>query len=209
MLNDYYKANIQDKKKVFDFMKYLKSTNRMEEHVLFLDVISSYQEHEMQALEELGNYFLSIGELELAKSYFEKILTIYAYNPIALQSMMQIHYTNEAWTDVITYAAPLRKQKTKEKNYHTMLAKAYFELGDYAQSLKISEEAPEQEKSSIDFLVVWRDSILCNDLKAPLTKLNKYFQIAQKKNPTLKESEFFLASSKEGRQMISNIIHGY
>ena len=32
-------------------MKYLKTSNRSEEHVLFLDVISNYQEFEMQALE--------------------------------------------------------------------------------------------------------------------------------------------------------------
>lgn len=208
MLNEYYKANTNDKKKVFEFMKFLKSSNRAEEHVLFLDVISTYQEHEMQALEELGQYFLSIGELDLAKSYFEKILTIYAYNPIALFSMMQIHYTNESWANVITYAAPLKKIKSKEKNFHTMMAKAFFELGDYAQAVKISEEAPEEEKNSIDFLIVWRDSILCNDIKGSILGLNKYFQNAKKKNPSLKETEFFFANSKEGKRILSNIIHG-
>lgn len=209
MLNNYYKLHSGDKKKVFDFMKYLKTSNRAEEHVLFLDVISNYQEYEMQALEELGLYFISIRDLELAKPYFEKILTIYAYNPVALHSMMQIHYINESWADVITYATPLKKEKTKEKNYHTMIAKAYFELGEYALAVKASEEAPEYEKVSLDFLTIWRDSILCNDLRASLIPLNRYFQMVKKKNPALKEDEFFLASTKEGKRTLSNIINGY
>lgn len=98
MLNNFYKYHAHDKKKVFEFMKYLKESSRAEEHVLFLDVISNYEEYEMQALQELGEYFISIRDLDLAKPYFEKILTIYAYNPVALHSMMLIHYINESWT---------------------------------------------------------------------------------------------------------------
>ena len=209
MLNNFYKYHAHDKKKVFEFMKYLKESSRAEEHVLFLDVISNYEEYEMQALQELGEYFISIRDLDLAKPYFEKILTIYAYNPVALHSMMLIHYINESWTEVITYATPLRKEKTKDKTYYTMLAKAYFELGEYKLAVKASEEAPESEKSSLDFLTVWRDSILCNDIRASLTPLNKYFQIAKKKNPSIKEKEFFLISTKEGKRTLSNIINGY
>lgn len=209
MLNEYYKSHSGDKKKVFEFMKYLKTSNRSEEHVLFLDVISNYQEFEMQALEELGLYFISIRDFEMARPYFEKILTIYAYNPIALNSMMQIHYINESWGDVVTYATPLKKEKAKDKNYYTMLAKAYFELGEYQLAVKTSEEAPESEKVSIDFLTVWRDSILCSDIKGSLSHLNRFFQLAKKKNPTLKEEEFFYASSKEGKRILSNITNGY
>lgn len=209
MLNSFYKYHARDKKKVFDFMKYLKESSRAEEHVLFLDVISNYEEYEMQALQELGEYFISIRDLDLAKPYFEKILTIYAYNPVALHSMMLIHYINESWADVITYATPLRKEKAKDKAYYTMLAKAYFELGEYKLAVKASEEAPESEKSSLDFLTVWRDSILCNDIRASLTPLNKYFLIAKKKNPNIKEEEFFLVSTKEGKRTLSNIINGY
>ncbi|MBP9164496.1 MAG: hypothetical protein KBF99_15045 [Leptospiraceae bacterium] len=209
MLNSFYKYHARDKKKVFEFMKYLKESSRAEEHVLFLDVISNYEEYEMQALQELGEYFISIRDLDLAKPYFEKILTIYAYNPVALHSMMLIHYINESWADVITYATPLRKEKAKDKTYYTMLAKAYFELGEYKLAVKASEEAPESEKTSLDFLTVWRDSILCNDIRASLTPLNKYFQIVKKKNPSIKEEEFFLVSTKEGKRTLSNIINGY
>ncbi len=209
MLNDYYKLHSGDKKKVFEFMKYLKSSNRAEEHVLFLDVISNYQEYEIQALEELGLYFISIRDLELAKPYFEKILTIYAYNPVALHSLMQIHYINESWADVITYAIPLKKEKVKDKNYYTMLAKAHFELGEYLLAVKASEEAPEAEKISVDFLTVWRDAILCNDIRGSLTPLNRYFQVAKKKIPSLREEEFFLVSTKEGKRILSNITNGY
>lgn len=72
-----------------------------------------------------------------------------------------------------------------------MLAKAYFELGEYKLAVKASEEAPESEKSSLDFLTVWRDSILCNDIRASLTPLNKYFQIAKKKIQVSKKRNFF------------------
>ena len=198
MLNSFYKYHARDKKKVFEFMKYLKESSRAEEHVLFLDVISNYEEYEMQALQELGEYFISIRDLDLAKPYFEKILTIYAYNPVALHSMMLIHYINESWADVITYATPLRKEKAKDKTYYTMLAKAYFELGEYKLAVKASEEAPESEKTSLDFLTVWRDSILCNDIRASLTPLNKYrkirikdLELLRKKIQASKKKNFF------------------
>lgn len=209
MLNEYYKAHLGDKNKVFEFMKSLKASNRAEEHVLFLDVISNYQEHETQALEELGLYFLSIRDYELAKPYFEKILTIYAYHPVALHSMMQIHFVNESWANVISFGTPLKKEKKKANDYYAMMAKSYYELGEYSQAIKLSEEAPEAEKSSIDFLIVWRDSILCNDIKGSISNLNKYFQMAKKKDPYLKEEEFFLLNSKEGKRILSNFINGY
>lgn len=209
MLNEYYKIHIGNKKKIIEIMNFLKTTNRAEEYVLFLDVVSNYQEYEMQALEELGLYFISIRDYELAKSYFEKILTIYAYNPVALHSMMQIHFINESWADVISYGLPLKKEKVKVNGYYAMMAKAFYELGDYAKAVKISEEATNSEKESLDFLIVWRDSILCNDIRASIMHLNRFFQIAKKKNSSLKEEEFFIVSTKEGKQTLTNLINGY
>lgn len=209
MLNGYYKIHTNDKKKVFEIMKYLKTSNRTEEHVIFLDVISNYQEHEIQALEELGLYFLSIKDYELARSYFEKILTIYAYHPVALYSMMKIHFVSESWSQVIIYGLSLKKERKKDNDYYSMMTKSYFELGEYLQAIKFSEEAPESEKVLIDFLTVWRDSIICNDIRGSISHLNKYFQIAKKNNPYLKEEEFFILNSKEGKRILSNFINGY
>lgn len=208
IINEYYKFHAGNKKKIFDVMAYLKNSNRVEEHVLFLDVLSNYQEHEMQALEELGLYFISVRDFDLAKPYFEKILTIYAYNPLALHSLMQIHFINESWADVITYSIPLKKEKIKRKDYYAMVAKAHYELGDYSLAIKESEEATDLDKASLDFLIVWRDSILCNHPQSSISKLNSYFQIVKKKNPSVNEDDFFITNTKEGKQILSNLING-
>ncbi len=209
MLNNFYKVNVTNKSKIFEFMQYLKATNRSEEYVIFLDVVSNYPEYEIKALEEIGFYFLSTRDLNLAQSYFERILTIYAYYPTALYSLMQIHSTNESWNSVITMGTPLKKEKNKGKEYYSMMAKAYYELGDYQKAIKASEEASESEKIFPEFLKVWRDSLLSNDIRASLKTLNKYFQIAKKKNPSLKENEFFIVNTKEGKGTLSNLINGY
>lgn len=209
MLNGYYKTHATNKSKIFDLMKYLKAANRPEEYVIFLDVVSNYPEYEIKALEEIGLYFLSTRDLNLAQSYFERILASYTYYPIALYSLMQIHFINEAWSNVIIMGTALQKEKKKEKDYHAMMAKAYYELGEYEKAIKISEEAPDSEKAYIDFLMVWRDSILSNDIRGSLKNLNKHFQLAKKKNPSLKENEFFITNTKEGKQTLLNLINGY
>lgn len=197
-----------EQKKVFSMISYLEKKNRIDEKVLFLDVVVGYEHLEIKALEQLGLYFLQNRDFQNAKSYFEKLLQIDSFNTVALTSMMQISFENEEWDAVILYGITLDKLQHQKGDYFYYMAKSYYETKEFGKAIQFSELAAKKSKVDFHLLTVWRDSIVCNDISAPIGHLKKYFSDDEKEGRDVDKKEFFLLDSKMGRNVFYNVIHG-
>lgn len=204
----YLKEIDADKKKVFSLISYLEKKNRIEEKVLFLDVLVTYKNLEIEALEQLGLYFLENRDFYNAEMYFEKLLQIDSFNLIALQSMMQISFEKDEWDAVILYGSTLDKLRSSGEDYFYYMAKAYYETKEFGKAIQVSRLAARKNKMDYDILLVWRDSILCNDISAPIGHLKKYFPQVLKGGREIDKEKFFLLDTKMGRKVLFNIVHG-
>jgi tetratricopeptide (TPR) repeat protein len=152
-------ANVFQKKSptkdyVFTVLNWLKKDMRIEESILFLDVLSNRSEFELQALEEIGNYFLQINDLPRARTYFEKILSIFAFHEGALAGMVKVNFYEEKWEDAIVFGRTAQKIKANT-DYRPYLLQAYYESGEYEEGLKLVKETPAKFKQQKLFLRAW------------------------------------------------------
>ncbi len=206
----FFKKETVNRKKVFyEVLDFLKARNRVKEKVIILDMISVYSEFETKATEELGLYFLKLKDYNQANFYFEKILGTYAYHKIALISMMEIHTYSESWKQVLIFGKSLERDKPSDMKFTNMQSKAYFELGDYENCIRIIEESKDSEKLDLEVFTLWRDANLTLDLNYNPSKLKRLFPILKNKYPFLSEEGFFFNEATNGKKNLQFIYAGY
>ncbi len=184
----------------------LNKLKRFEERVILLDLLSNRKGWEIKALEELGLYFYGIGDYGNAGVYFEKILSANSFHPKALYYMAEISLETEKYSDAILYASNLLDEKNKEGSVYYLLVKANYELGKYKEALKWAEKAPESEKIELEFLSLWKNALLANNIFADISVLKGYFLKLQKKGLKIEEKDFFSEIYEKGT--FRDIVHG-
>jgi tetratricopeptide (TPR) repeat protein len=96
-LKIYIKKNINNKLILQNISARLKENSRFEENTIYMGVISDFPIYEKEASNELGEYFISIGDYSNAKVFYEKILNSYSYDIKALDYLLLISNSEENW----------------------------------------------------------------------------------------------------------------
>lgn len=208
-VQEYFERNGKKKEVIVSVLDSLKNSGRKEEYIICLDTISSYSDFEMSALENLGEYFLNDRDYKNAEFYFEKILSIFAFHKAALRGMMHVSADRESWNDVYLYGKPLISDMTMPPDYYYLMLKALYETGNYAEAVNFASKSPEPAKQSLDFLLVWRDSLHCNDPKASTDQVARQIKTLKNKKTLPGEELLLPASSPEGKSLYNDIMNGY
>ncbi|MBE7412559.1 MAG: CDC27 family protein [Leptospiraceae bacterium] len=204
----YFDKNKNLKDQADAILNELKNRNRLEERVILLDALTSKSGWEIKAPEELGIYFYEQGNYRNAIIYFEKILASYPFHPKALYYMSSIALELEKYTDALLYANNLLDEKQKWENLYYICMKANYELGRYREAIQFAERASEKEKTDLEFLRTWRNSLLANNIFSDLSKLKIYFKKLQKSGLQIEEKFFFPEDDPSGRKVFIKTILG-
>ncbi|NBU97974.1 MAG: hypothetical protein EBS19_07165, partial [Spirochaetia bacterium] len=184
----------------------LKENSRFEENTIYMGIVSGFPIYEKEASNELGEYFISIGDYSNAKVFYEKILNSYSYDIKALDYLLIISNSEENWQNSILYGNVLRKEGYKNKEFYQNLSKAYYENGDYIILNNFIKGLSEEEKKDRMILVYWRNSILSNDISENVLSLNKYLS---KNENDKRDIDLEFSLSEEGNSIYKRVFKGY
>ena len=205
-LKIYIKKNINNKLILQNISARLKENSRFEENTIYMGVVSDFPIYEKEASNELGEYFISIGDYSNAKVFYEKILNSYSYDIKALDYLLLISNSEENWQNSILYGNVLRKEGYKNKEFYQNLSRAYYENGDYLILINFLKGLSEEEKKDRMLLVYWRNSILSNDISENVLILNKYLS---KNENDKRDIELEFSLSEEGNSIYKRVFKGY
>ncbi|MCW7460824.1 tetratricopeptide repeat protein [Leptospira limi] len=189
-------------------LKELEFRLRLEEKVILLDALSRVKGWELFAYEELANYYLQVGNFQFAEGYFNQILEVVPFHENALYGMADIQVHKGNWYSLLDYAKSLEVSAKKNKDFHFYFLKGNYELGRYEIALKWAESASTNEKSDINFLELWRDTLLVINDNPKWDSLLPYYRKAKEKGYSVPESVFFPTLSKEGKDVRKAIRSG-
>lgn len=106
----------------------------------FYDAIDYYQKSQKLRPEyiatsvNLGNVYLELDLLDIAKENFEKVLKISKDNPAALYGLGQIEYSKRNFQNAVTYFEQVIKLLPEANRVHYSLATAYRGLNNIEQA---------------------------------------------------------------------------
>jgi len=205
-LKIYIYKNINNKVILQNISNKLKENSRFEENTIYMGIVSDFPIYEKEASNELGEYFISIGDYSNAKVFYEKILNSYSYDIKALDYLLIISNSEENWQNSILYGNVLRKEGYKNKEFYQNLSKAYYENGDYIILNNFIKGLSEEEKKDRMILVYWRNSILSNDISENVLSLNKYLS---KNENDKRDIDLEFSLSEEGNSIYKRVFKGY
>ncbi len=205
-LKVYINNNIKNKAFLQSISSKLKENGRVEENTIYIGVLSSFPIYEKEASNELGDYFMSIGDYNSAKVFYEKILTSFSYDLKALENLLIISNSEEKWQSAIIYGNVLRKEGYRNKEFYHNLSRAYYENGDYNELISFIKGISEEEKRDRVLLMYWRNAKLSSDISENVINMSKYLPLneADKRDIDL---EFSL--SEEGNTIYKRVFKGY
>ncbi len=181
-----------------NLLETLYESNRWDERVITLDALSKVPDWEIFSWEELGKYYLVLGNFGFAESYFNQILEVNPFHEEALFGMAEVLTENGKWYGVLDILKSLTKVAKKRKDYHFYGLKANFQLGFYTEALKWAKDAPDSEKSKVSFLELWRDTLLVVEENPDWKPLIPHLKAAEKSGYLVPETVFFPTLEKDG-----------
>ena len=202
----YINNNINNKSTLQKISTKLKENYRFEENTIYMGVLSSFPIFEKDASNELGEYFISIGDYSNAKVFYEKILNSYSYDIKALDYLLIISNSEENWQNSILYGNVLRKEGYKNKEFYQNLSKAYYENGDYLILINFLKGLSDEEKKDRMLLTYWRNSIFSNDISENVLYLNKFLT---KNENDKRDIDLEFSLSEEGNSIYKRVFKGY
>jgi len=184
----------------------MEEENRTEERAMFLESITGIPQHQFYSWKELGKYFLYKNDYESAEYYFQKTLEAYPFHEESLTYMLELCIDSKRWSEVIDYGKALHLTPNGKNKAYYYIAKGYFESGNYKHAVEWLEKAPDSEKNNLEFLILWRNSLLAENPKNSLHPLRKHVKVLQKNGLKVTEDEILPTLSPHGREIMESYL---
>jgi tetratricopeptide (TPR) repeat protein len=195
--------SLNEFKKVLEI---LKSKYRLEERAMLLEGVSNSNGYELYAWEELGKYFLFRKDFQSAEYYLQKILTLTPFNEEAIVSMAELCLDTKRWSELVDYGKAMNLLPNKKKISYYFIAKGYYERGRTKEALEWIQQSPDSERANVEFLILWRDSLLEENPKNSLEPLRKYFNIVKSQGFEETEESFLPTLHPKGREIMEGFV---
>ncbi|MEM7179727.1 MAG: tetratricopeptide repeat protein [Spirochaetota bacterium] len=200
----YLQVSQADPGKISYFLGYFRKEGREQERVLVMDVLRQYPIFSRQALLEIGDFFYKNRDYQRASLYYDDVLSLDAFDAKALYSMQKIAFELSKWHDVVMFGANLLKLEDTPGDCYFMLAKSYYELGQYTKAKEVLQASPAKQRKDIWFLSLWKDILLSENIHADLQSLQVHVKTLDKNQKT----EWRVLQDKYRREMVENIFSG-
>jgi len=184
----------------------LQASFRIEERAMILEGLSALPGYELYSWEELGKYFLFQKDFASAEYYLQKILSLAPFNEEALIAMAELCLDAKRWSELTDYGKAINLVPNKKRYSFYYIAKGYFERGKFPESIDWIQKAPDTEKANVEFLILWRDSLLAENPRNSLEGLRKYYKIVQSKGFEVPEAMFLPTNTSHGREIMEGFI---
>lgn len=208
-VNELVKIDTNYKKTFNEILLFLQKNNRNDERIIILGELINVRGFEVSAAEELGNYYFQNNNISQAEYYFELILRVNPFHKSSLYSLSHMSLDQGNWSDVKIYAKTLLKL-SPEKNQldiYYAIAKAEYELNNFSEAIKYLNQSPETIRDNIDFLALWRDTLLTSNPDADLTFLVSYVKKLKEMGVMVNENDFLYTLAPSGKNLFKNILY--
>jgi len=199
----------KNKTKLVDFqpiLNDLQASYRFDERAMILEGLSVLPGYELYSWEELGKYFLFQKDFSSAEFYLQKILSLAPFNEEALIAMAELCLDAKRWSELTDYGKAINLVPNKKKYSYYYIAKGYYERGNYPESIEWIQKAPDSEKANVEFLILWRNTLLAENPRNSLEPLRKYFKIVQSNGFEEPEEKFLPTITTQGKEIMEGFI---
>ncbi|WCL48981.1 tetratricopeptide repeat protein [Leptospira sp. GIMC2001] len=179
---------------------------RLKERGMLLEAVEKIPGFELYAWIELSKYFLNERDLSSTEYYLQNILTLSPFDEDALMGMAELSLDMRRWQELVDYGKALNLTPNGKKKSFFYIAKGYFELGNYKEALSWIDKTPEMERANLEFLILWRDTILVSNPRASLEPIRKFFRIIQANGYEESEEAFLPTLYPKGREVMEGLI---
>ena len=166
-IREVFRKQHLDKTLLEKMITFLKNSQRYEESILVLDVVSEFENFEISAREEIAEYFFKIGELEIARGEYEKILSVFSFHKKALLGMLQVCIYEEKWENASVYLKAIQSTQTLPENFFSLALQVYYHLREYEKALELAKKAPSKVKKDLEFQKIYK-AILFSTSRNPI-----------------------------------------
>lgn len=187
-------------------LQILADAHRTEERGMYLEAVSDKPGYELPVWLELSRYFLWKGDLGSSEYYLERILTTMPFHEEALQSMAELMIGGKRWSELVEIGKALHLTPNAKAKAYYYLGKGYYEKAQYKTANEWLGKGPDSEKSRLDYLTLWRDSLLAENPKASLEPLRRYFPKLAEQGYTGTEAEFLPTIHPQGRAILDGMV---
>lgn len=178
--------------------------NRWDERGMLLEAVSETPGFELYSWQELGKYFLFKKDYDSAEYYLQKVLSSLPFDEESLLTMAELCLDAGRWSELIDYGKAMHLTPGKKQYSYYFIGKGYFERQNYKEAVQWLEKAPAQQKDNLEFLIVWRDSLLAENPNNSLLPLRKHFQKLKNEGLQLSEKEFLPTLDPHGKETMES-----
>ncbi|MCC5816536.1 MAG: hypothetical protein JJT78_17425 [Leptospira sp.] len=186
------------------YLDILQKDNRWDERGMLLEAVSEISGYELYSWQELGKYFLFKKDYDSAEFYLQKVLQTLPFDEESLLTMAELCLDAGRWSELIDYGKAMHLSPGIKKYSYYFIGLGYYERQMYQEAISWLEKAPDEQKENLDFLMVWRDSILADNPRGSLMPLRKYFQKLKRDGLNISEEEFLPTLHPHGRETMDS-----
>lgn len=120
--------------------------------------------------------------------------------------MAELCLDTKRWSELVDYGKAMNLLPNKKKISYYFIAKGYYERGRTKEALEWIQQSPDSERANVEFLILWRDSLLEENPKNSLEPLRKYFNIVKSQGFEETEESFLPTLHPKGREIMEGFV---
>lgn len=188
------------------FLDHLEKNYRLEERAMLLEGVSTIPGFELYSWRELGKYFLFKKDFASAEFYLQKILVTIPFDEESLVAMAELCLDGKRWSELTDYGKAMSLTPGKKNKSFYYIARGLYERGQFTEANNHLIQAPDSEKVNLDYLLLWRNSLLAENPKNSLLPLRKYFRIIKERGYSGTEEEFLPTLHPHGKEILDSFV---
>lgn len=193
-------------KEFIPVLEHLEKNYRLEERAMVLEGISEIPGFELYSWRELGKYFLFKKDFGSSEFYLQKILATLPFDEESIVAMAELCLDGKRWSELTDYGKAMSLTPGKKNKSYYYIARGLYERGQFSEANSQLIQAPDSEKVNLDYLILWRNSLLAENPKNSLLPLRKYFRILQDKGYSGTEEEFLPTLHPHGKEIMESFV---